>query len=329
MPENGISFASMPESEALVMEGGEPQAIKTKDELLQELEIVKQVPVEEFRLGNGDVLSISVYGEQDLSVEGLPVRTDGKISFPLIGDVQAKGRTVDELKEDITSRLLQYVREPRVAVIVRQFESLKYTMAGEVVKSGVYPLNTDVTLTEAIARAGGFAKGNFHATSIEIADLTHAFLARNGEYLPIDFVELFRNGDLRFDIKLAPGDYVYIPSGLTKEIYILGEVGRPDIFAFNEGFTAVNAISQANGFTPDADLERIHVVRGSLSNPQLYVLDLSAVMAGKQRDIVLKAGDIVYVPPTGLTNWNRILSKLIPSIQTVQTGLILQKTFEN
>lgn len=319
----------IPESTALVMESAEVTEAKTTEQLLAELDLVRQRAVPEFRLGKGDLLTVSVYGEADLSVDSLPVRTDGKISFPLIGDVVAEGLLVEELRDEITRLLSVYLREPRVAVIVRQFASLKYTLAGEVAKPGVYPLTTEVWLTEAIAQAGGFAKGNFHATSIEIADLTHAYISRDGEYLPVDFVQLFRNADLRFNLLLAPGDYIYIPSGLTKEIYILGEVGRADIFAFNEGFTAVNAISQANGFTPDADLSRIHIVRGSLTNPQLYILDLEAVLSGKQQDIVLKAGDIIYVPPSGLTEWNRVLSKLIPSIQAVQTGLILDRTFRN
>ena len=302
---------------------------RSKSELLTELEEIKQRPKPLFKFGKGDILSVSVYGEPDLATPNVPVRVDGMISFPLIGDVRAEGRTVEELTAEITTRLKRYVREPKVAVIVTQFNSMKYTLSGEVRQAGVYPLNTDVTLSEAIALAGGLAKGLAEGDTKSLADLSGAYVVRNGEYLPIDFDELFNNIDLRFDIALESGDYIFIPSGLNREIYVLGEVPRPDIYAFREGLTAINALTDAGGFTPDSNTSHIHIVRGSLTNPQLYILDLNEILSGNQRDVPLAPGDIVYLPPTGLTEWNRILSKLIPSVSAIQTGLILQQAVSN
>ena len=225
----------------------------TTEEQLAELRRVVVETASAPRLGKSDVLSISVYDEQDLSVRGIPVRPDGKISFPLIGDVQAEGLTVDELSETITERLRQYVLAPKVSVIVQEFNSLNYTMYGEVVRPGVYPLARDVTIAEAVARAGGLNKGQFRATSVEVADLTHAFIYRNGKTLPIDFVRLLREGDLRFDVNLQPGDFISIPSGLSKEVYILGEVTSPAQFAFRENMPMSRTLAQADGFTRDAD----------------------------------------------------------------------------
>ena len=118
----------------------------TTEEQLAELRRVVVETASAPRLGKSDVLSISVYDEQDLGVRGIPVRPDGKISFPLIGDVQAEGLTVDELSETITERLRQYVLAPKVSVIVQEFNSLNYTIYGEVVRPGVYPLARDVTI---------------------------------------------------------------------------------------------------------------------------------------------------------------------------------------
>jgi polysaccharide export outer membrane protein len=278
------------------------------------------------RLGKGDVLSISVYDEPDLTISELPVRPDGKISFPLVGDIQADGRTVDEVNADLTARLRQYLLAPKVSIIVTDFSSLSYVINGEVVHPGVYPLVTDVTITAALAKAGGLNKGQFRSSSVELADLTHAFIARQGKLLPVDFVRLLRQGDLRFDIALQDGDYISIPSGLSKEVYIIGEVRAPALFAFREEMPMSRTVALAEGFTQDADLSRIHVIRGSLTNPKLIVTDFNKVISGKQQDVQLEPGDVVYVPPTGLSSWARMLDKIVPTVTAIQTGIILSNS---
>jgi len=320
---------SPPVSQASLLPTEEIIAPKTTDQLLVELSPIKAAKRPEFRFGKGDVLSVSVYDEPDLTVANLPVRPDGNISYPLIGDVLTEGRTVEEVRQEITSRMVKYIREPRVSVIVQQFNSLSFTVSGEVNRPGVFPLDREVKLTQAIAQTGGFKKGADAATTIEIADLSRAFIYRDEQYLPVDFVELFRNGDLRFDIQVFPGDYIYIPSGLSQEVYILGEVRTPDLFAFSEGTTLMDAILEASGFTDDAALDNVHVVRGSLTNPELRIVDLEDIMTGKQGDILLAAGDIVYIPPTGLTSWNRIISKLLPSVTALQTGIVVDNILKS
>lgn len=278
------------------------------------------------RLGRSDVLKISVYDEPDLSLDTLPVRPDGRISFPLVGDVQAEGRTVDELTQDLTERLRKYLLAPKVSVIVLQFNSLHYTIYGEVVHPGVYPLQTRVTIADALAKAGGLNKGQFRASSVELADLTHAFISRQGRWLPVDFVRLVRQGDMRFNIELQPGDYISIPSGLSKEVYIIGEVNAPALFAFREEMPMSRTLALAEGFTKDADISRIHIVRGALNNPTLIVSDFNKVIAGQAQDVQLEPGDIVYVPPTSLASWARMLNQIVPTIQAIQTGIILRES---
>ncbi|WP_295878528.1 polysaccharide biosynthesis/export family protein [uncultured Thiohalocapsa sp.] len=277
-------------------------------------------------LGKGDILSVSVYDEPDLSVTGVPIRPDGRISFPLIGDVQAAGRSVDALADAITERLARFVIAPRVSVIVTELNSLNYTINGEVTKPGVYPLVTDVSLTQAVARAGGFKKGQFRSSSVEVADLSTAFIARQGQVLPVDFTRLFRQGDLRFDIELQDGDYISIPSGLSKEVYIVGEVNKPAQFAFREAMPMSRSLALAEGFTREADLSRVHIVRGALSNPQLIVVNFRDVLNGRAQDVQLEPNDIVYVPPTYLSQWAQMLNQIVPTITAIQTGIILSNS---
>ena len=299
---------------------------KTVEQQLAELEQFLAASDASFHLGKGDVLSISVYDEPDLTLESVPVRPDGMIAFPLIGDVQVAGRNVESVSTEIRERLQQYILEPKVSVVVREFNSLDYTIYGEVVSPGVYPLTTEVSITGAIAKAGGLTKGQFRASSVELADLTHAFLARGGTVMPVDFVRLIRQGDLRFDVELQPGDFIHIPSGLSKEVYILGEVKAPALFAFRESMPMSRTLALAEGFTSDADLSRIHIVRGALQNPTVIVADFQAVVNGTAQDVQLEPGDIVYVPPTTLTSYARTLDKLLPTIQALQVGLILKGT---
>ena len=278
------------------------------------------------KLGRGDVLNVSVYDEPELNINGIPIRPDGRISFPLVGDVIAEGLTVSELNKSLTEKLSRFILSPKVSVIVQNFNSQQFTIFGEVVKPGVYPLITDISITEALAGAGGLNKGQFRATSVELADLTHAFIARQGEVLPVDFVRLIRQGDLRYDISLQSGDYIYIPSGLSKEVYILGEVNNPMLFAFRENMPMSRTLAQAEGFTPDADLKRIHILRGSLTNPSVLMINFKEVLAGRAKEVPLEPGDVIYVPPTGLTSFARVVDKIVPTIQALQVGIILGET---
>ena len=306
-----------------------PQVIsqrKTTEQQLAELNQMVAALVVKPRLGKGDILNISVYDEPDLTMDNVPVRPDGHISFPLVGDVLAEGRSVDELTADLTQRLGQYLLSAKVTVAVQQFNSLNYTIAGEVVKPGVYPLQTNVSLVDAIAKAGGLNKGQYRASSVELADLTHAFVSREGKVLPVDFVRLLRQGDMRFNVQLQSGDYISIPSGLSKEIYVIGEVNLPNLFAFREEMPLSRTVAIAEGFTQDADLSRIHVIRGSLANPTLIVADYNQVIAGQAQDVQLEPGDIVFVPATGLATWARMLDKIVPTITALQTGIVLQNS---
>lgn len=109
----------------------------------------------EYIIGNSDLLKINVWKEPGLT-ESIPVRTDGKISMPLIGELQASGMTPKQLKQEITTRLRSYLTAPNVTVTVLQMNSQKFNILGEVNKPGSYPLTAGTTVVDAIADAGGF-----------------------------------------------------------------------------------------------------------------------------------------------------------------------------
>jgi len=111
----------------------------------------------EFRLGPGDVIKIFVYKEEELSVE-VPVRPDGKVSLPLIGELPASGKTAVELQKEVSQKLTQYIAEPVVNVIVKEINSAQVSVLGEVKTPGMYKIKDRATLLDAIALAGGFTE---------------------------------------------------------------------------------------------------------------------------------------------------------------------------
>ena len=110
---------------------------------------------ENFIIGNDDVLAISVWKEPELT-KAVPVRSDGRISLPLVGEMQATGRTPLQLEQEIATKLKNFITTPEVTVIVQQVNSRKFNVLGEVTKPGAYPLTASTTIMDAIATAGGF-----------------------------------------------------------------------------------------------------------------------------------------------------------------------------
>jgi len=159
-----------------------------------------------FVIGNDDVLAINVWKEPDLS-RAIPVRSDGRISLPLVGELQAAGQTPLKLEQDIANKLQPYLEEPEVTVIVQQINSQKFNVLGKVARPGSYPLTNSATVLDAIALAGGcrdFAKEG----SIYI-------LRQNpdgGESrIPFNYKDVIKGKNTVQNIKLQPHDTIVVP----------------------------------------------------------------------------------------------------------------------
>lgn len=157
-------------------------------------------------IGTEDVLSINVWKEPEIT-RTVPVRPDGKITLPLIGEIQAGGLTPRKLQDNITGGLSSYVASPEVTVIVEQVKSLKFNIVGEITKPGSYPLSEPTTVLDAIAVGGGlrdFAKGGHIYVLRSNSDGTHSTL-------PFDYKQVIKGKKLSQNIALRPGDTVVIP----------------------------------------------------------------------------------------------------------------------
>jgi protein involved in polysaccharide export with SLBB domain len=167
---------------------------------------------------------------------------------------------------------------------------------------GVYPLNGPTTLLEALAGAGGTLSfvGQrelpLSTATDELADLQRSFIIRDGHMLPVDFERLMNRGDLSQNIYLKSGDFIYLPPLTAREVYVMGAVGQPRSITYTEELTLVGAVAGAYGTVKDAYLRHVAIVRGSLAQPQIMVVDYGDVIRGKARDVALQPRDIVYVP---------------------------------
>ncbi len=157
-------------------------------------------------IGIDDLLAINVWKEPDIT-RNVPVRSDGKISLPLVGEVTAGGRTPKALKAEITEKLKNYISEPEVTVIVQEMRSKKFNIMGQVGRPGSYPLTGNTTILDGLALAGGFrdfAKKKDIYVLRKKADGTD-------ERLPFNYKDVIKGKNSQQNVKLIPGDTVVVP----------------------------------------------------------------------------------------------------------------------
>lgn len=255
-------------------------------------------PNEEYRLGAGDKLDLEIIGEPDTRAQTF-VTPDGKVYFDLIDGVEARDKTATELKAALEEKLVRYYLHPQVSVTIVEAESRRINLLGRVNSPGSYPLKGKMRLLDAIALGGGLFTSRFTGTTEELADLGHSFVVRNGRMLPVDFTALIREGDLGQNIYLRDGDFIYLPSSLTNEVYLLGAVSEPRPVGFMGEMTLTAALGHGLGLLRTAKLERVSIVRGALTDPSIAVVDAAAILKGHAPNILLAPGDIIYVPGEG------------------------------
>jgi polysaccharide export outer membrane protein len=159
----------------------------------------------DYVIGDGDMLAINVWHETELS-RVLPVRPDGKISLPLIGDLQATGLTPAQLQANITKQLLNLMENPEVTVIVQETLSKRFSVVGQVAKPGSYSLNQPLTVLDALALAGGFR---------EFAKVSKMYVLRaaadgSTQRLPFNYKRAIK-GEVSENFSLQPRDTLVVP----------------------------------------------------------------------------------------------------------------------
>ena len=245
---------------------------------------------ETYPIGDEDVLQISVWGSPELTVQ-VPVRPDGMMSVPLIGDVRAAGLTPQELKALLEKELSKYVKAPTVSVVVTAINSFKVFVIGQGISgtgttSGTITLRRNTTLLQLLAQLG----------SLQNVDLNNSFILRSGQKLNVDFYKLAVKGDVSQDIQLKPNDIILLPDNFDKRIRVVGAVRNPGIIQYTEGITALDAILTAGGFTEFANQNNVIVARKEGNEVKNIEVRLKDVINGDiNKNLLLKPGDLVTV----------------------------------
>lgn len=233
-----------------------------------------------YLIGAEDVLQVAVYGEPSLSGQ-MPVDATGAIDVPLIGRVAVTGRNAVAVGVEISERLRAgYITNPNVTVSVASYRSQPVQVLGAVAKPGVYFLRGPTTLMQLLSEAGGVATAGVNEVRVSRGD-------KSDTVAVIAYEQLLRGGAA--DRPLSGGDIVFVPQSLVS---VMGQVGKPGEVSFRDGLTVSQCVAAAGGALPTAALGNLYILRG---DKRLRV-NLRRILAGTADDLVLQAGNRLYVP---------------------------------
>lgn len=289
----------------------------------------------EYRVGPHDVLDIVIWGRPELNnpggmtqtaeSRGRKVRADGSIFFPFVGVVQVDNHTVEEIREKLTEGLNRYIKNPQVDVRVAIHKARKYYVTGEVNVPGIqYIESQPKTILDAISEAGGMT---------ESADLSTVVVSRRGEEKEIDLTSVYERGDVDQNIWVKTGDTIHIPDNTYKRVFVMGEVEKQTAVPMHKGhLTLAEALAASEGVNLQyANVKGIYVLRQRIGdeNPvtQVYRLNAKSPSSLLVADMFqLEPRDVVFVSTLGLARWNRVVTQILPTVQTIfQTDTLIER----
>lgn len=277
----------------------------------------------DYRIGPQDLLDINIFEAPELN-HSLRVSANGEISMPLIGSVNAMGLTAKELENSIQSKLLRYIKDPHVSVLVTSIESHPISVIGEVNKPGVFQVREPKSLLEVLSLGQGLSPdagdevlvirggatestgagfmqvdspGKMQGIAAPQSDAQPQSQATgNTTYVKLE--DLLASGDPRFNLAVNPGDVVEVTKAGI--VYVVGSVKRPGGFVMknSESLSVLQAIALAEGLTDTSAKSRARIIRSDEKSGKRteIPINLAKILSGKAPDEVLKPADIVFIP---------------------------------
>lgn len=276
-----------------------------------------------YEIGVGDVLSIDVYDHPELTMpagpdrsaseNGFRVQADGKFFYPHIGEIEAAGRSIEQVRSDLSQKLRLIIPEPQVVARIAEFKSQSVLVGGEVNNPNKQTLDTvPLTLFQAVNAAGG---------TTEEADLSRITVKRNGRTYRVDLNGFLRANYAQNNPILRAGDVVHVPELRTEQAYILGEVDDPSVVDLaKEPINLTQALASQGGLKEvRADARGVFVFRSVGQRTTVFQLETSSPegwLLGT--DFSLIPDDVVYVTRSPLTRWNDTITGLLPTVVAVR-----------
>ncbi len=295
---------------------------------LQDVKVQPPTPdakvIHEYRVGPGDVLVINVPGlidshgsdEKTQNYRGFRVTSSGRILLPLVGAIDVKGLTIEEIQAALTKEIRTYIKKPMVTVEIGEFKSQPLYLLGRFNKPGLHYMDRPTSVLHGISMGNGLDG---------TANMRSARLLRSERVQPVDIYHLLHNNDLRQNVQLYPGDTIFVPGNEDQQVFVFGTVGKPGpIPMVNGSLNLLQAMSIAAVGRPGGDMrysydqEKVRIIRSlSPTHGQLMVVDLGKMMNGHAMPMPLMNGDIIYVPSTPVGSWNEVVSQLLPTLQLI------------
>lgn len=281
---------------------------------LQAFTEVRGVP--EYVLGVGDAVDITLRG-LEMTKEVATIRADGNISFGLVENVRAAGRTTTELDEALTQELRRFLRDPKIDIEIAQYKSKMVSLQGAILSvftagaqktgPGRYPLKGKVRVLDLILEAGGTTPD---------AQLDRVQLIRGDLSYRLNLQRVLNTGEQRQNVVLQAEDIVVVPgiARQSKKVVILGEVRNPNVYVFSEDVSFLEALGQAGGLTDTAIKDDIRIIRNVEGAPQMFALNYEQLVSGDrlEKNIPLESNDIIYVPRSFVGDLNDAIAKINP-----------------
>ncbi|NGX34712.1 MAG: hypothetical protein K1060chlam1_01065 [Candidatus Anoxychlamydiales bacterium] len=264
------------------------------------------------KIKEDDILNIEIYHPKrdDLinlvktisSQNGFLVR-EKKIFLPKLGYLKVENLSIKEAKEKIQKRYLDEIEDIEVFVSFKEKKANKVEVAGLV--NALVPIDAKMRLFDVLIKASLPASAN----------LFKSYVLRDNSFLPVDLYKLMKEGDMSQNIYMENNDKIYIAEGTSSKIYVLGEVHKQGAVNILDGKISLkDAIAEAGGVSLTADKSFIQIFRANVQDPKIYLLNFKHIIELPSASLNLIEGDIVLVGSTIISDWNKFVNQILPSI---------------
>ena len=276
-----------------------------------------------YYLSPGDILSIYLWAypeitpptniistEQAAQSYGYQIDQNGYIHFPMIGRYKVAGKSLSEVTYELRKKLAQYLKTPDVIVRVISYQGKRFSVQGNVQKSGQYALTDQPTsLYTALGMAGGVNNQYGSNTSINLTRENHVY--------ELNTIQLENAGLSLHNLLIQPNDTIYVNSKENQKIYVMGEAGRNQALVLrDQGMSLSDVIGESLGLNAlSANRSKVYIVRNHRTGDmtEVYHLDLSSIADfGLANKFVMQSNDIVYIDVAGLARWQRVINQMLP-----------------
>jgi polysaccharide export outer membrane protein len=289
---------------------------------------VAQLKAYEYRIAPLDVLSVVVWDHPELTSptgqfrspeeNGQPVNADGTMFYPFVGYFEVAGKTVMEVQQELTRRMRHAIKDPQVSVRVASFRGKRVEVTGEVKNpQTVYLNDIPLRVSDALVKGGGFN---------QVSNPAEVTLIRGGKATVLNLMSYYEEGDLKQNWLLLDGDSIHVGSMTLSQVFVFGEATtmgtRP---MFRGRLSLAQALGDSGGFNYTTMRPSVYILRegtpakaGTTGRPEIYKLDVenadALIMAAQ---FPLKAKDVVFVATNDLARMNRVISQILPLVNTI------------